>query len=86
MSTGKFWTEAIKEMATPKPKTELDFYEALKQVIAGKKITRKAWGTTACVFLHAAVLHLRKEDGTLHALLVSEGDVLATDWTAVREI
>lgn len=67
------------------PTAELDFYEALRKVGTGAKITRADWGNGDCVFLHAERLHLRKADGSLHQLLVSLGDMEATDWVVVRE-
>lgn len=76
-------------MPTPeRPKlveSEMDFYDALRLVAIGKKITRKEWASEACVFLHAGVVHLRKADATLHVLLVGDGDLVATDWIVVRE-
>lgn len=75
-------------MPTPsfsKSADALDWYDAIRAVVAGKKITRVEWGSSDCVFLHAERLHLRKADGTLHQLIVSEGDLLATDWIVVRE-
>lgn len=64
----------------------LEFYEALRQVAAGKKITRPDWPDGECVFLHAGRLHLRKADGSLHQLLIGDGDLEATDWQVVREV
>ena len=64
----------------------MDFPDAMRQVIDGKKVTRKAWGNEDCIFLHVERLHLRKGgDGSMHQLLVSAGDMEATDWVVVRE-
>lgn len=65
--------------------TEMDFGAALRLVAIGKKITRREWANDDCVFLHASFLHLRKTDGSLHQIAVSEGDIVATDWVVVRE-
>lgn len=65
--------------------TDMDFYDALKQIVAGKKVTRQDWQNEDCVFLHAGAVHLRKTDGSLHTLIVSDGDIAATDWALVRE-
>lgn len=73
---------------TPAPPSldELTFYDALREVAAGKKITRTAWSDpTVCLFLHGGALHLRKADGTLHTLIVQDGDLEAIDWVVVRE-
>ena len=63
----------------------MDFFEALRKVATGSKITRTEWGNADVVFLHAERLHLRKTEGSLHQLLVSLGDLEATDWVVVRE-
>lgn len=58
----------------------------MQAVIDGKKVTRQAWNDeTCCVFLAAGLLHLRKSDGTLHTLIVSDGDMQGQDWVTVRE-
>lgn len=65
--------------------TAMDFYEALKQIMAGKKLTRADWHNEDCIFMHAGAMHIRKTDGSLHTLIVSDGDIAATDWALVRE-
>lgn len=63
----------------------MTFGDIVKGLLAGKKYRRDAWTTSDCIFLHAGALHLRKPDGALHTLIVSEGDLDATDWVAVLE-
>ena len=66
--------------------TDMDWPDAQRAIIDGKRITRKAWqDDTACIFLAYGFLKLRKADGTLHDLIVSEADMLADDWVVVRE-
>ena len=77
-------------MASPLPrKTEiatLTWGAACDAALIGRRVTREAWNDTdTCVLLHAGVLHLRKPDGSLHTLIVSEGDINSADWTIVRE-
>ena len=72
----------VRITATP----EMDFYAALRCVRDGKKITRPEWVNRDCIFLYAGFLHLRKADGSLHRLIVSDGDLDATDWQIVREV
>jgi len=64
---------------------EMDFPAAAQAIIDGKKVTRAGWQSEDCIFLFAGILHLRKTDGTLHKLIVSDGDMLAADWIIVRE-
>lgn len=60
--------------------------QACAAVIIGRRVTREGWAEPeTVVFLHAGTLHLRKADGSLHTLIVSEGDLTATDWLVVRE-
>ena len=61
----------------------MDFPEAMRKVIEGKKVTRLGWndrnvyGLLKDTFL---MLHIRNE---FHAWTVSEGDLLAEDWVTV---
>jgi hypothetical protein len=70
---------------SPSPTPDLTFAAIVAELLKGAKCSRREWNSTACIFVHATVLHLRKEDGSLHSLLVSEGDLAATDWFVVRE-
>ena len=64
----------------------IDFPDAMQCVIEGKRITRKAWNDrTIVVFESDGLLKIRKADGTLHALLVSDGDLHSSDWYVVKE-
>lgn len=65
---------------------EMDWPAAQQAVIDGKRIRRQEWPDhSVCVFLADGFLKVRKADGALAALLVSDGDMLATDWVIVRE-
>lgn len=64
----------------------LTWSEACAAILIGRRVTRQAWQEPdTVVLLHAGALHLRKADGSLHTLIVSEGDLSATDWVVVRE-
>lgn len=68
------------------PTEEMTFGQAMEVVQEGKRVTRVLWNdTTEVVFLHAAFLHIRKADGSLHRLLVSDEDLRGTDWVVVLE-
>lgn len=67
--------------ATPAPCAQtMTFYDALQHVAVGKQITRQSWPARDVVYLYADILHIRKADGSLHKLIVSSGDIEATDW------
>lgn len=64
----------------------MDFYEALDEATRGAKVRRQSWPDGAAIYFHAEALHLRKEDGTLHTLTLTLGDVVgAADWVIERE-
>lgn len=70
----------------PASPTSLTWGQACAEVLIGKRVTREGWNDPqTCILLHANVLHLRRPDGSLHTLIVSEGDMAAADWTLVRE-
>ena len=83
MTKKTFWTD----MLTPLPKLpDMDWPDAQRAVLDGHKLTRQAWGNPSiCVYLADGLLKIRNADHTLHALLVSDGDMHAADWTIVRE-
>jgi hypothetical protein len=59
----------------------LDFSKAIARIIAGKSVTRKSWNNEKCfILLQSGFLMIKKEDGTFHTLIVSDGDMFATDW------
>ena len=67
-----------------KVKIQLDFFQALEQVLLGKKITRKEWGTVNVYgVLQDTVLKIYRDD-KLHDWIVSEGDMRATDWVVIK--
>ena len=69
----------IKKTATK----EMSFPEVIKELIAGKKITRIDWdnkesfGELKDGFL---MIHL---DGIYHKWIVNDGDLLSTDWIII---
>lgn len=75
-------------MPSPKPNkssevvTSLDFFEALRAVYAGERITRPDWGgEDEYAVLRGGWLMLHKRsDSTFHQWMVSEGDMAGTDW------
>lgn len=72
----------------PSPTVEqtetMDFFEAYREVMLGRKIRRPGWPEIDCIFLHADVVHIRNDKG-LHQYLTSKSDMEATDWDVVSE-
>lgn len=65
--------------------TTMNFYDALRRVVDGEQITRQSWPPANAVFLHNGLLYLRKADGSLHTLIVSDGDLRGTDWVITHD-
>jgi len=79
----------IEESLTPmptiqsKPRT-MDFPDAIRQIISGKKVSRVSWGNGDYVFIKDEWLSIFTK-GAFHTLLVSAGDAEGQDWTIVME-
>lgn len=76
------------QKTSPLPRPVLDlnyppmtFPQAIEQVIAGKKVTRDEWeNNEEYVHLKDGWLMIRLK-GADYQLIVSDGDLLASDWT-----
>jgi hypothetical protein len=68
------------------PPVELmEFPAAMQKVLDGHRITRVEWDNPDVqVFLIDGLLKIRLGDGSLKALLVSDGDMAASDWCTVE--
>jgi len=59
----------------------LDFYEALKAVVTGKKIFREEWENKEYYgFINKGNLSLHKPDGKTYQWIINDGDMNANDW------
>lgn len=68
------------------PQEIMDFPSAIQKVIQGHKITKLEWqDPKVFVFIHDGFLRINKVDGTIPQLLVSEADLVGTDWIVVGE-
>lgn len=66
-----------------KPQVLLNFPDAMREVIAGKKITRIEWGNdNSYGVLKDGFLSIHLID-TFHQWIVSDGDMNATDWKII---
>ena len=64
---------------------ELDFPKAVVEVTKGSKIHRLEWGDKEnyCI-LKDGILQLHKPEGTFHQWIISDGDLLGTDWIIIK--
>lgn len=78
----------VKNEEVPAPlkkPVEMDFCEALKQTLDGKKITRIAWDTNT---IFGQMLNDRLNifiNGEFHSWTLVSGDIVATDWVVLPE-
>ena len=64
---------------------ELDFYEALKEIVSGKKVTKIEWGDKEFYgLLDDSKLKLHKPDGKLYDWILIDGDILGTDYIIIN--
>ena len=79
----------LSESLTPLPRKQgesitMNFPDAMREVIAGKKVSRIEWGNDDYGFLKDEWLTIYTK-GKFHTWLVSEGDLTAEDWYIVKE-
>jgi len=69
---------------TTQTQVHLNFYDALKEVMDGKNITRLEWNDVK-VFgsLVNGRLMIMLGDGQLHDWIISDGDMSALDWVVI---
>lgn len=63
----------------------MDFFEALKQTVDGKKITRLGWesnDTFGQMIKNELMIFIR---GEYHSWTIVPGDITATDWIVLPE-
>lgn len=82
---GGILSNIVKGMSPTPPKiVEMDFPDALREVIAGKKITKLEWTNKAVYgYLKDERLTLRKDDGKPYHWILSDADIRGTDFVVV---
>lgn len=64
-----------------KQSQEIDFSLAIKELTAGKKITKLEWkNKNIYCLLKDGIAMLHKEDGQFYQWTLNEGDLTGTDW------
>lgn len=78
-----------KPSASPTPEESkgevlLDFFDAMREVFKGKKVTRREWDNeNIYVFLHDDYLRIVLDNGTFSNLIVRSVDMMGMDWYIV---
>ena len=71
---------------TPQPQARtMDFPDAMREIINGKKVTRVEWGNTDYGFLDGEWLSIFTK-GAVHVWKVNDGDMEGRDWMVVKEL
>lgn len=62
----------------------LSFFDALKSVVDGKRITKKEWANEKVVgYLENGQLLITLADGSKHQWVISDGDLNGVDWVVL---
>ena len=66
---------------------QLNFANAIKMLADGKKVKRIEWGETKeyLVMQDEKLMIYKPDDGKLHYLVVSLGDIKGEDWIVLKE-
>jgi len=78
--------EEVEEGMSPTPSKikEMDFPDALREVIAGKKITKLEWcNKEVYVVLENEYLTLYKDDGKPYRFILRDGDIKGEDFVVI---
>jgi len=75
-------------MKSPEPtkqtKKDMDFYEALKEIMTGKQVTKKEWGDKNIHgILRDGHLQLHKADGKYYDWILTDGDIYGCDYKEI---
>ena len=87
---GEIVNQPLTPTLTPMPKVQgkamtMDFPDAMRQVIAEKKVARIEWGNYDYGFLKDEWLTIFTKN-TFHTWLISAGDMEGQDWIIVKEL
>lgn len=77
------------QTSTPSPLKAIDenmgFGRAMKSVVDGKSVRRVSWPNNDNLFLRAGYVHIKNSEGE-HRVVISDADILATDWVVVNTV
>lgn len=73
-----------KEVLVSRPIIQMSFYEALKNIIIGNKVTKLEWNDKEYYgILDETHLKLHKPDGKLYDWILTDGDILGLDYIII---
>lgn len=68
---------------TPSPPhrvSRMDFFQAMKEVLYGAKVSKVEWENRDIYVFLDGLLKIRQANGEINDLIVSHGDMIGTDW------
>lgn len=66
---------------------QMDFPNAIRQILSGERVTKLEWNNQDIyLLLFQGFLSIRKADGSVTQLLVSEADMVGEDWVKLPNI
>ena len=70
---------------SPSPlRKTMNFSQAIQNIILGGRVSKLEWDNpNVFIFLYNGFLSIKKKDGSISRLLVSEGDMIGNDWVIV---
>ena len=64
--------------------SRVDFPDAMRAIIDnGAKVTKLEWDNPEIVVWLESTLKIRLADGSIHDLIISDGDMIGEDWVIV---
>ena len=78
-------TSPSKKKVIESKSMEMNFYDALKEVANGRKITKLEWNdSNYYLILSGGKLKIHNLDGLLHDLIITDGDMSGEDWVIIE--
>ena len=72
------------EVSGKDDRDKMDFYSAVEEMLAGRKVTKQEWGSDSYYgFMKDDLLKLRKSDGKTFDWIISRGDIEGTDYIII---
>ena len=81
---GEYMPSPLPPTIAVKPAT-MPFGTAFEMLANNRKVRRLEWPATDYLFLRASFVHIHTSTGD-HRLVVSDGDILATDWVEIETV
>lgn len=76
--------QAVSPTKKKEKPTEMDFYDALKEIMKGKSVTKLEWGNRNVYgILKDGHLMLRKTDNRYYDWILSDGDIYGEDFISL---